>query len=46
MLRAGARLDVLVFRSSRLDPPGVLRHVVAQGIERRRVFRNDFGRED
>jgi putative transposase len=28
-------------RQARLDAPGVLQHVMARGIERRKIFRDD-----
>ena len=33
-------------RGPRLDAPGVLRHVMARGIERQRIFQEDADRED
>lgn len=33
-------------RQARLDAPGVLHHVMARGIERRKIFRDDTDRED
>ena len=33
-------------RQARLDAPGVLHHVMARGIERRRIFLDDRDRED
>jgi hypothetical protein len=33
-------------RTARLDAPGVLNHVMIQGIERRKLFRNNKDRED
>lgn len=33
-------------RQARLDAPGVLHHVMARGIERRKIFRDDRDRED
>ena len=33
-------------RTSRLDAPGVLHHVMIRGIERRKIFRNNKDRED
>lgn len=33
-------------RQARLDAPGVLHHVMARGIERRRIFRDDLDLED
>ena len=33
-------------RTSRLDAPGVLHHVMIRGIERRKIFRNNRDRED
>ena len=33
-------------RGPRLDAPGVLQHVMARGIERRLLFRDDEDRED
>ena len=33
-------------RTARLDASGILHHVRARGIERRKIFLNDFDRED
>lgn len=33
-------------REPRLDAPDVLHHVMARGLERRRIFRDDHDRED
>jgi putative transposase len=33
-------------RTSRLDAPGVLHHIMIRGIERRKIFRNNKDRED
>lgn len=33
-------------RQARLDAPGTLHHVIGRGIERSKVFRNDFDRAD
>ncbi len=33
-------------RTSRLDTPGLLHHVMIRGIERRKIFRDDKDRED
>jgi putative transposase len=33
-------------RQARLDAPGVLHHVMARGIERRKIFRDDRDRDD
>ncbi|MGM0426756.1 MAG: transposase [Thermodesulfobacteriota bacterium] len=33
-------------RVARLDTPGLLHHVMIRGIERRKIFRGDVGRED
>ena len=33
-------------RSGRLDAPGVLRHNMIRGIERRNIFRDDTDREE
>lgn len=33
-------------RQARLDAPGILHHVMARGIERRKIFRDDQDRED
>ena len=33
-------------RLARLDAPGVLHHVIIRGIERRKIFRDDFDREN
>ena len=32
-------------RQTRLDAPGVLQHVMARGIERREIFRDDKDRQ-
>ena len=40
---------ILVFfmpRQPRLDTPGALHHVMGRGIERKKIFREDFDRED
>ncbi|MBW2066745.1 MAG: hypothetical protein JRJ03_17695 [Deltaproteobacteria bacterium] len=33
-------------RQARLDAPGILHHVIILGIERRKIFRTDKGRDD
>jgi REP element-mobilizing transposase RayT len=33
-------------RKTRLDAPGALHHIVVRGIERRKIFRDDSGRDD
>ena len=33
-------------RLARLDAPGVLHHIIIRGIERRKIFRDDFDREN
>ena len=33
-------------RTARLDAPGGLHHVMIRGIERRKIFRNNYDRED
>ena len=33
-------------RQPRLDTPGALHHVMARGIERKRIFKNRFDKED
>jgi REP element-mobilizing transposase RayT len=33
-------------RKSRIDAPGALHHVIARGIERRKIFRSDYDREN
>ena len=33
-------------RKSRIDGPGALHHVVARGIERRRIFETDADRDN
>jgi len=33
-------------RTARLDAPGVLQHVIIRGIERRKIFRDDWDRDD
>jgi len=30
-----------MYRSARLDAPGVLHHIIIRGIERRKIFRNN-----
>ena len=34
-------IDNFMPRQARLDAPGVLQHVMARGIERRKIFRDD-----
>lgn len=33
-------------RTARMDAPGVLQHVIIRGIERRKIFRDDWDRDD
>ena len=33
-------------RKSRIDTPGALHHIIARGIERRPIFRDDQDRDD
>jgi hypothetical protein len=33
-------------RKARLDAPGALHHIIARGIERRKIFRDDKDRDD
>ena len=33
-------------RKSRIDAPGALHHIIIQGIERRKIFLDDFDREN
>ena len=33
-------------RKARLDAPGAVQHIIIRGIERRKIFRNDFDRAD
>jgi REP element-mobilizing transposase RayT len=33
-------------RKSRIDAPGALHHIIARGIERNKIFRDDFDREN
>ena len=33
-------------RQARLDAPGTLHHVMARGIERRKIFLDDVDRDD
>jgi REP element-mobilizing transposase RayT len=33
-------------RQARIDAPGALHHIMARGIERRSIFRNDWDRDD
>ena len=33
-------------RKARLDAPGVMRHVIIRGIDQRKIFRDDWDRED
>jgi putative transposase len=33
-------------RQPRLDAPGALHHVMARGIERKRIFKNKLDKED
>jgi len=33
-------------RKARIDAPGALHHVIIRGIERRKIFRSDYDREN
>jgi putative transposase len=33
-------------RKAGIDAPGAVHHIMARGIERRQIFRNDAGRDD
>ena len=33
-------------RKAPIDAPGALHHIICRGIERRKIFRNDAGKED
>ena len=33
-------------RKARIDAPGTLHHVIVRGIERRKIFRSDYDREN
>lgn len=33
-------------RQARLDAPGVMHHVMARGIERRKIYKDDTDREE
>ncbi len=33
-------------KKARIDAPGALHHVIIRGIERRKIFRSDYDRED
>ena len=33
-------------RKARIDAPGALHHVIVRGIERRKIFRSDYDREN
>jgi REP element-mobilizing transposase RayT len=33
-------------RKSRIDAPGALHHIIARGIERNKIFQDDFDREN
>ncbi len=33
-------------RKSRIDAPGALHHIITRGIERNKIFRDDFDREN
>ncbi len=33
-------------RKSRIDAPGVLHHIIARGIERRKIFQDDHDRNN
>ena len=39
------RHHIEIPRQARLDAPGVIHHVMARGIERRKIFRDDPDRE-
>jgi len=45
-IAAATRLAGRMPRPPRLDAPGVLHHVIARGIERRSISRDDLDRED
>jgi len=33
-------------RKSRIDAPGALHHIITRGIERNKIFQNDFDRDN
>jgi REP-associated tyrosine transposase len=33
-------------RQSRIDAPGALHHIIARGIERKKIFKDDVDRND
>ncbi len=33
-------------RKSRIDAPGALHHIIARGVERNKIFQDDFDREN
>jgi len=33
-------------RKSRIDAPGALHHIIARGIERNKIFQDDFDRDN
>jgi hypothetical protein len=33
-------------RKARIDAPGALRHIICRGIERRRIFQDNAGRDN
>ena len=33
-------------RKSRIDTPGVLHHIIARGIDRKKIFKDDKDRDD
>jgi len=35
-----------MLRRSRIDAPGALHHIIARGIERKAIFRDDHDRAD
>ena len=35
-----------MLRKARIDAPGALHHIIARGIERKKIFRSDYDREN
>jgi hypothetical protein len=35
-----------MLRKSRIDAPGAFHHIIVRGIERRRIFENNAGRDN
>ncbi len=39
-------ISVIYAKKSRIDAPGALHHIIARGIERNKIFHDDFDRDE